>query len=158
MCNSNKIQSDLKKLEPVLAAHAGEFGSLITVLQEAQEIYGYLPDDVLAHIAVSTGDTVAHVRGVATFYAQFRFEPVGKYLIQVCCGTACHVNRSQALIETLETELGLTDGHTTEDGLFTLSEVACLGCCSLSPVITVNGEVHSAMTPEKLRELIKKLK
>ncbi len=154
----NTSKSELSRLDPIFEKYAGIYGSLISILQEAQDIYGYLPDDVLARIAERTGDTIAHVRGVATFYAQFRFEPIGKYLFQVCCGTACHVNRSQALIDVFESELGLTDGKTTDDGLFTLSEVACLGCCSLSPAIMVNGEVHGSMTPEKLRELIEKLR
>ena len=158
MCREKGIQNDLTRLEPVFAEYKGVYGSLISILQEAQEIYGFLPDDVLAYIAERTGNTIAQVRGVATFYAQFRFAPSGKYLFQLCCGTACHVNGSRALLETLESELGLTDGNTTEDGLFTLNEVACLGCCSLSPVIMVNGEVHSGMTPEKLRALIAELR
>jgi len=158
MCNGKGIQNDLTRLEPVFAEYEGVYGSLISILQEAQEIYGFLPDDVLAYIAERTGNTIAQVRGVATFYAQFRFAPSGKYLFQLCCGTACHVNGSRALLETLESELGLTDGNTTDDGLFTLNEVACLGCCSLSPVIMVNGEVHSGMTPEKLRALIAELR
>ena len=158
MCKNSGIQNDLSKLEPTLKKYEGVYGSLISILQEAQDIYGYLPDDVLYLIAERTGSTIAKVRGVATFYAQFRFTPSGKYLFQVCCGTACHVNRSGALIETLNSELGLTDGQTTPDGLFTLNEVACLGCCSLSPVIMVNGEVHASMTPEKLRALIAELR
>ena len=158
MCKEKGIQNDLTRLEPVFAEYEGVYGSLISILQEAQEIYGFLPDDVLSCIAERTGNTIAQVRGVATFYAQFRFAPSGKYLFQLCCGTACHVNGSRALLETLESELGLTDGNTTEDGLFTLNEVACLGCCSLSPVVMVNGEVHSGMTPEKLRALIAELR
>lgn len=158
MCKENKIQNELSRLDPVFEKYEGVYGSLISILQEAQEIYGFLPDDVLCRIAEKTNNTIAEVRGVATFYAQFRFEPSGKYLFQLCCGTACHVNGSRALLETLESELSLTDGKTTEDGLFTLNEVACLGCCSLSPVVMVNGEVYSSMTPEKLRALISELR
>ncbi len=158
MCTEKGIQNDLTRLEPVFAEYDGVYGSLISILQEAQDIYGYLPDDVLKRIAERTGNTIAQVRGVATFYAQFRFSPSGKYLFQLCCGTACHVNGSRALLDTLETELGLTDGNTTPDGLFTLNEVACLGCCSLSPALMVNGEVYSSMTPEKLCKLIAELR
>ena len=158
MCKSNGIKNDLTRLDGVFAEYEGVYGSLISILQGAQEEYGYLPDDVLLYIAERTGNTIAQVRGVATFYAQFRFAPVGKYLFQLCAGTACHVNGSEALLSALESELGLTDGGTTEDGLFTLNVVACLGCCSLSPVLMVNGEVHSSMTPEKLRALIAELK
>lgn len=157
MPDQKGIQNDLSRLEPVFAEYSGVYGSLISILQEAQEIYGFLPDDVLACIAEKTGNSIAQVRGVATFYAQFRFAPSGKYLFQLCCGTACHVNGSRALLDVLESDLSLTDGNTTPDGLFTLNEVACLGCCSLSPALMVNGEVHSSMTPEKLRKLIKEL-
>ena len=158
MCKENGIKNDLSRLEPVFAEYEGVFGSLISILQKAQDIYGFLPDDVLLHIAERTGNTIAEVRGVATFYAQFRFSPSGKYLFQVCCGTACHVNGSRSLLDAIESELGIADGQTTPDGLFTLNEVACLGCCSLSPVVMVNGDVHSSMTPEKIRKLIAELR
>ena len=129
-----KPRSDLSLLRPVLTEYASQPGSLITVLQRAQEIYGYLPADVISHIAAETGSTPAKVIGVATFYTQFRFQPVGKYHIMLCDGTACHVNGSAALAEAIGAHLGIESGGTTEDGLFTLDIVACLGCCSLSPV------------------------
>lgn len=158
MCSSNGIKNDLTRLEPVFAEYGGVYGSLISILQGAQDVYGFLPDDVLLHIAERTGNTIARVRGVATFYAQFRFAPVGKYLLQLCAGTACHVNGSEGLISAIFRELGIRDGETTEDGLFTLNVVACLGCCSLSPVLTVNGEVYGSMTPEKLGTLFSRLR
>ncbi len=151
--NAN-IQNDLAPLDEIFARHAGEFGSLITILQEAQDIYGYLPDDVMARIAERTGNSPAQVRGVATFYTQFRFSPSGKYLIQLCKGTACHVNGAERLAASLRELLGIGDGETTEDGLFSLSFVACLGCCSLSPVVMINGEAYGSMTPAKLLALI----
>lgn len=155
-CNSNNI--DLSLLKPVLDKYAGVKGSLITILQNAQEIYGYLPTEVLYEVAANTGNSPAKVMGVATFYTQFRFKPVGKYLILLCKGTACHVNGSEMIAQTLKETLGIGDGDTTEDGLFSLSFVACLGCCSLSPVMMINDETYGNLTPEKVREIIKELK
>ena len=146
---SPRAKSDLSLLAPVLAEYGPQKGSLITVLQHAQDIYGYLPADVLSHIAEQTGTTPAKVIGVATFYTQFRFQPVGKYLIQLCNGTACHVNGSAQIAEAIRQHLHIENGGTTEDGLFSLSIVACLGCCSLSPVMTVNDDCYGALTPEK---------
>ena len=142
-------QSDLTKLKDVLDEYASVRGSLITILQKAQEIYGYLPKDVMYHIADKTGVSPAEVLGVATFYAQFRLQPIGKYLLMSCQGTACHVNSSERIITAISSYLGIEDGETTEDGLFTLEKVACLGCCSLAPVIMINGEAHGNLTPEK---------
>lgn len=155
-CNCNN--SDLSLLDEVLAKYKNVRGSLITILQKAQEIYGYLPTDVIYHIANETGSTPAKVMGVATFYTQFRFKPVGKYLIMLCQGTACHVNGSERIEATIKEELGISDGETTEDGLFTLKNVACLGCCSLSPVMMINDETYGSLTPEKVKAIIKELK
>lgn len=155
-CNCNN--SDLSLLGEVLAKYKNVRGSLITILQKAQEIYGYLPTDVIYHIANETGSTPAKVMGVATFYTQFRFKPVGKYLIMLCQGTACHVNGSERIEATIKEELGISDGETTEDGLFTLKNVACLGCCSLSPVMMINDETYGSLTPEKVKAIIKELK
>ena len=145
-------KSDLTLLDDVMAHYRDVKGSLITVLQQAQDIYGYLPQDVLRYIAEQLGLKPAKVFGVASFYAQFRFEPVGKYLIMLCKGTACHVNGA------LEEELGIHDGGTTPDGLFTLKYVACLGCCSLSPVMMINGETYGTLTPDKARKIIRDLR
>ena len=145
-------------LEPVFRKYEGQYGSLIAILQEAQDIYGYLPDDVLAEIADKTGNYPADVRGVATFYTQFRFTPVGKYLIQLCKGTACHVNGADAIAKALQDELGIGDGETTPDGLFSLKEVACLGCCSLSPVMMINETAYGSLTPDKAREIVRKIR
>ncbi len=156
MCNCNS--SDLTLLNPVLEKYAGVKGSLITILQKAQDIYGYLPTDVIYHIADKTGQTPAEVMGVATFYTQFRLKPVGKYLIMLCQGTACHVNGSERIENTIKEHLGIADGQTTEDGLFTLKNVACLGCCSLSPVMMINGETYGSLTPEKTVSILDSLK
>lgn len=150
-------QSDLTKLKDVLDEYASVRGSLITILQKAQEIYGYLPKDVMYHIAEKTGVSPAEVLGVATFYAQFRLQPIGKYLLMSCQGTACHVNSSERIIAAISSYLGIEDGETTEDGLFTLEKVACLGCCSLAPVIMINGEAHGNLTPEKAVGILKEI-
>ncbi len=96
--------------------------------------------------------------GVATFYTQFRFQPVGKYFIMLCKGTACHVNNSDLIEKTINEHLNLHDGETTEDGLFSLKNVACLGCCSLSPVMMINGEAYGSLTPDKTKEILDSLK
>lgn len=155
-CNCKK--SDLSLIAPVLDEYGDIEGSLITILQHAQEIYGYLPVDVLYCIAERIGSSPAQVMGVATFYSQFRLKPVGKYLIMLCQGTACHVNGSQKIETAICQELGISDGETTDDGLFTLKDVACLGCCSLSPVMMINGETYGNLTPAKALDILKKLR
>ena len=131
---------------------------IITILQKTQDIYGYLPIDVIYHIAKRTGSTPARVLGVATFYAQFRLQPIGKYLIMLCQGTACHVNGSERIEAAIKQELGIEDGETTADGLFTLKNVACLGCCSLSPVMMINDETYGSLTPDKAITILNELK
>ena len=154
----NIPQSNFKPLEPVLTEYAKIPGSLITILQKAQEIYGYLPKDVIYHIAEKVGTTPAEVMGVATFYSQFRLAPIGKYLIMACQGTACHVNGSERVSAAVSEYLGIESGETTEDGIFTLENVACLGCCSLAPVIMINGEAFGNLTPEKAVSILKNLR
>ena len=158
MCECNHQKSDLSLLADVLDEYAKVEGSLITILQKAQDIYGFLPTDVIYHIAEATGNSPAKVMGVATFYTQFRLKPIGKYLIMQCQGTACHVNGSERIAAAIAEELGIHDGETTEDGLFTLSDVACLGCCSLSPVMMINGETYGTLTPEKTVKILRDLR
>ena len=157
MCE-NCAKSDLSKLDAVFAEFKGDSHALISILQRAQEIYGYLPTDVIYAVAERTGNSPAKVMGVATFYTQFRLNKVGKNIIMLCKGTACHVNGADAVGKALEDELGISDGGTTEDGLFSLKEVACLGCCSLSPVMMINESVYGSLTPEKAREIVRKIK
>ncbi len=149
--------SDLSLVEPTLNKYAEVKGSLIAILQETQEAYGYLPMDVMEHIAQRTGTPLATIVGVATFYAQFRLEPVGKYLIMLCQGTACHVNGSELISSAITDELGIEDGQTTEDGMFSLEHVACLGCCSLSPVMMINGKTYGRLTPDKAKKVLRSL-
>ena len=153
-----KKGSDLSLLEEVLRQHEKDSTSLITILQEAQSIYGYLPEDVIYHVAARTGNSPARVMGVATFYSYFRLKPVGKYLIMLCQGTACHVNGSERIRTAICNELGIASGETTSDGLFTLNEVACLGCCSMSPVMMINGVTYGSLTPEKAISILRGLR
>ncbi|GAW91988.1 NADH-quinone oxidoreductase subunit NuoE [Calderihabitans maritimus] len=146
---------DLSLLEPVLEKYAQSPGSLITILQKAQDIYNYLPVEVLKFIAARTGVKPATVYGVATFYTQFRLTPVGKHVILLCQGTACHVNGSENIMTALCDELKIKEGETTPDGMFTLQNVACLGCCSLAPVMMIDGETYGELTPDKARQIIR---
>ncbi len=132
--------------------------SLITVLQQKQEELGYLPMDELYKIAEETGNSPARVLGVATFYTQFRLQPVGKYLIMLCKGTACHVNGADGIEKAICEELGISDGGTTEDGLFSLKTVACLGCCSLSPAMMINDDTYGSLSPAKAVEILREIR
>ena len=155
MCDCKTTDSRENILDGVLAECGFDAGNLITVLQKAQDIYGYLPIEVIYYVADKLGITPAKVMGVATFYAQFRLEPVGKYLIMLCKGTACHVNGAESISAAVTNELGIENGQTTKDGLFTLKTVACLGCCSISPVMMINDEAFGSLTPEKARNILK---
>ncbi len=135
--------------------YQGEQGALIPLLQSAQETYGYIPESAIDHISEVVGIPSADIYGVITFYSQFRLKPMGKNIIKICDGTACHVNSSTGIIKALENELQISNDETTEDGLFTLQKVACLGCCSLSPVIMINDETYGRLTPKKVQQLIK---
>ena len=149
---------DLSLLGGVLEEYAAVKGSLITILQHTQDIYGYLPKEAIELISEKTGLATSEIMGVGTFYTQFRFEPVGKYLLMLCQGTACHVNGSELILQTIKDELGIDDGQTTEDGLFSLKCVACLGCCSLSPVMMVNEDTYGSLTPDKTKKILKELR
>ena len=157
-CDCKGPRSDLSALKGVLDEYASQPGSLITILQKAQDIYGYLPRDVMYHIAERVGTTPAEVVGVATIYSQFRLAPIGKYLIMSCQGTACHVNGSERISAAITQYLGIKNGETTPDGLFTLEHVACLGCCSLAPVIMINGEAYGSLTPEKVVAILSEIR
>ena len=157
-CNCKGPKSDLTLLNNIFEEISCVPENLITVLQKAQEIYGYLPEDVIYHVADVLGTKPADVMGVATFYSQFRLSPIGKYLIMSCQGTACHVNGSKRVSEAVADYLGIKHGETTADGLFTLENVACLGCCSLAPVIMINGEAYGNLTPESAVEVLKAIK
>ena len=155
-CNHESV--DLSLLEDVLAHYADVKGSLITILQKTQEIYGYIPIDAVYHIAERTGSTPAKVLGVATFYSQFRVQAVGKSLIMLCQGTACYVNGADRIAEAVKEELGIGDNETTADGLFSLSLVSCLGCCSLAPVMMINEDTYGSLTPDKVKKILRDIR
>ena len=160
-CGTNKLQ-DLKELDPVLEKYAKIPGSLITILQKTQDIYGYISIDAMNYISEATGIKTAKIYGVATFYAQFRLQPIGKYLIMLCQGTACHVNGSEMIEEAVCELLEIEDGQTTEDGLFTLNNVACLGCCSLAPVMMIKSaegdETYGNLTKDSVKEILTEIR
>ena len=151
-------KTDLTQIEGVLDELAEVKGSLITILQKTQDTYGYLPKEAIEYISSRTNIPESEIMGVATFYTQFRLTPVGKYLIMLCQGTACHVNSSELILQTIKDELGIDDGETTDDGLFSLKCVACLGCCSLSPVMMINEDTYGSLTPEKTKQILKELR
>jgi len=159
-CNCSA--SNFKELEPVLEKYAKVPGSLITILQKTQDIYGYLPMDAINHIAEVTGIKPAKIYGVATFYAQFRLAPIGKCLIMLCKGTACHVNGADHIEEAICEYLNIQDGETTEDGIFTLNNVACLGCCSLAPVMMVKSadgdETYGNLTKDSVKVILEEIR
>ena len=149
---------DLNLLDPLLKKYKNKKGSLIPILQGTQNIYGYLPKDAFYKIAEVTGIELNEMFGVATFYTQFRLSPVGKHIIKVCHGTACHVQNATAISEALEDALSIKDGETTEDRLFTLESVACLGCCSLAPVMMIDGETYGKLTGSQAVKIVKEIK
>jgi len=146
---------DITLLEPHLIKYASVEGSLITILRKAQEIYGYLPVDLLAYIAFRLGLKPAKVLGVVTFYAQFRTNPIGKHLILLCQGTACHVNGSSDIEDAIREYLQVKEGEITPDGLFTYNNVACLGCCSLSPVMMIGEKAYGNLTKNSAVDVLK---
>ena len=138
----------------ILSTYEGRRDELIPILQKVQETYGYLPEDSIAAIARFARVPEANVYAVATFYAQFRFTPIGKNHIMVCRGTACHVRGAPRILEKLQEKLGIEEGETTEDQEYSLETVACIGACGLSPCITVNKEVEAKMTPKRVTEIV----
>jgi NADH-quinone oxidoreductase subunit E len=133
-------------------------GSLIPLLQSAQDSYGYIPEKAIHYISEVVSIPAAEIYGVITFYSQFRLKPLGKNLIRICEGTACHVNGGKSILGVLQDELNISVGETTNDGIFTLQSVACLGCCSLAPVIMINDQTHGNLTIDKIRKIVKTFK
>lgn len=152
-------QSFYQKTDEIIAHYGKKASSLIPIMQDIQGEYRYLPGELLTYVAKEIGVKEAKAYSVATFYENFSFEPKGKYVIKVCDGTACHVRKSAPILEALFKELGLSQKkHTTDDMLFTVETVSCLGACGLAPTLTVNNEVHPTMSPEKALELIAELR
>ncbi|MCU0507252.1 MAG: NADH-quinone oxidoreductase subunit NuoE [Anaerolineae bacterium] len=148
---------DFAPLEQILEEYAGQKGAIIPILQHTQEAYGYLPKEVLQEISKRTGIPVSKLLGVATFYAQFRLNRRGKHLIRICDGTACHVRGSSKCIETVEKQLNVPAGGTSEDYEYTMEIVYCLGSCGLAPVAVVDDKVYGRLTPNSLVEQLEGL-
>ena len=145
-----------ERLSSIFSSYEGKREEIIPILQQAQEEFGYLSEDAMLAIAGFTGVPESHVYAIVTFYAQFRFTPIGRKHVMVCRGTACHVRGAPRLLETIERHLGIKEGETTEDREYSLETVACIGACGLSPCIMVNKKVEAKLTPKKVTELLDK--
>ena len=153
------VTLDFSAVSEILKKHDYKQVDIISILQEIQEVYHYLPREVFTILSKELKMGEARIYSIATFYENFSLEPKGKYVIKVCDGTACHVRKSIPILEKLRSELGLSaEKKTTDDLNFTVETVSCLGACGLAPVITVNDVVHPEMTPEKVVDLLNKLK
>lgn len=151
--------SDQKLVSRVLDVYGARMAAIIPVLQEIQKEYRYLPMHLLTYVAEKIGVSEAKIYGVATFYENFSFNPKGKYVVKICDGTACHVRKSIPILEALYKELGLSKKKkTTDDMLFTVETVSCLGACGLAPVMTINDKVYPAMTPESAIGVVNSLR
>ena len=147
-----------EKLLAVIENHKGMEGALMPVLQQAQDIYGYLPIEVQKIIAEKMGVSLEEVYGVATFYSQFALNPKGQVAIAVCLGTACYVKGSGKVLEKITETLGVPAGSTSPDGVYSLEATRCIGACGLAPVMTVNGEVYGRLTPDQVPGILAKHK
>jgi NADH-quinone oxidoreductase subunit E len=154
--NGDKV--DLGLLDSLIEKYKNKKGNVIPLLQGTQNIYGYLPLQAFIKLSEATGLSLSNMFGVATFYAQFRLNPVGKHIIKVCHGTACHVQNANVISEALEDALKIKDGETTEDRLFTLESVACLGCCSLAPVMMIGESTFGKLTGSEAVKIVKNIR
>lgn len=151
-------EEDLSLINPLIEKYKGKKGNLIPLLQGTQDIFGYIPKEAFQKISDEAGIKLSDIYGVATFYAQFRLNPVGKHIVKVCHGTACHVQNANEVTESLQDALKIKDGETTEDGLFTLESVACLGCCSLAPVMMIGDETFGKLDGKQAVKIVKNIK
>ncbi|HFD04980.1 MAG TPA: NADH-quinone oxidoreductase subunit NuoE [Firmicutes bacterium] len=142
-------------VEEIIQKHSNEKGTLIPILQEIQESFGYISKDAIETISRLTNYAESDIYGVATFYSQFKLEEPGLHNIKICQGTACHVNGADTVKDVIFEELKLIDYGTTDDKKFTVEHVACLGCCSLAPVMMIDGVVYGKLTPDKIRKILK---
>ncbi len=158
-CNAAETKTkEALELEKVFNKFAGKKGALIPVLQAAQEIYGYLPAEVLKEISANLQIPLSKIYGVVTFYAQFHLKPRGRNIIRVCLGTACHVRGGAKVAEAVTKAVGIKDGETSEDLRYTFESVACLGACGLAPVMMVNDDTHGRLTPDMVAGLLEQYK
>lgn len=145
------------EIDSVINKFIGKKGALIPLLQNVQDIEGYLSKEVMAYVSEKTNTKLAHIYGVATFYTMFRLKPQGRHIIRVCRGTACHVSGANSIMNEVNNQLNLSkEEDTTKDGRFTVMPVACLGCCSLAPVIMINDNTHGKLTPDSIGKILKR--
>jgi len=149
---------DLSLMDPIIKKYYGKKGNLIPLLQATQNLYGFIPKEAFIKLNEETGLKLNEMYGVATFYAQFRLSPVGKHIIKMCHGTACHVQNVTAVTNALLDYLEIKDGETTKDKLFTLETVACLGCCSLAPVMMIGNETYGKLNSKEAMKVVKEIK
>ena len=149
-----RTKENSSEIADILASYPSNRGSLIPVLQDMQEEFGYLSERAIEELGRLMGISANEIYGVATFYTQFRFSPPGEHTIQSCQGTACHVRGGHQILKELQQRLGITAGQTTADGKFDLDRVACLGCCALAPVVAVDGKVQARVTAKKIPSII----
>ena len=158
-CKCDERYADINNLEPlngILERYSKEKGTLIPLLQATQEAYGYIDEKLMRELAKGAGYQLSQVYGVATFYTQFRLSPIGKNLIRVCHGTACHVAGAELITDEVCNVLSVEDGGTTSDRQFTLESVMCVGACSLSPIMIVNEDTHGRLKPANIRKILKR--
>ena len=149
-----QVAAKMDELKAFIAEAKKLDGPLMPIMQKAQELFGYLSLETQSLIAEALNIPVSDVYGVATFYAQFSLEPKGDNIISVCTGTACYVKGAQALLDKLEAVLGITDGQTSQDGLFTIQNARCIGCCGLAPAMTINEHVYGNVTPDQITGIL----
>ncbi len=152
------MERNFEKVEEILKKHGYEKKNLIKILLDVQKEYRHIPKEVVNYLSVALDIPPAKIFGVATFYAQFSLKPKGEYTILICDGTACHMEGSMSLIKVIEEEVGVKPGEVTQDLKFSLDKVGCLGACALAPAMVINGEVYGNLTPEKTKEILRKLK
>lgn len=152
------IESPALAIDAIVHKHNVEPGAVIPILQEIQEAYGHVPPVAIQRVAEHMNIPASEIYGIVTFYAQFRLQPLGKNLVRVCHGTACHLSGAEMVAEALAQATGANEGETSPDDLFTVERVACLGCCSLAPCIMVNNETHGRLTPESVSKLVAEMR
>ncbi len=152
----NGTREQEQELRKAIAANKDSKGSLMPIMQAAQDIYGYLPYEVQKIISDQTGISMEKIYGVATFYAQFSMTPKGEHTVSVCLGTACYVKGAAAVLEKVKEELGIEDGECTSDGKFSLNTCRCVGACGLAPVFMIGNDVYGKMTPDKVHDILEK--
>lgn len=155
---ANEQEAKYAQLGAYIKEHGGVQGMLMPVMQKAQELFGCLDEEVQRFISKETGISVSEIYGVATFYAQFALEPKGKHIVGICLGTACYVRGADKILDAIKQELGVEAGKTTEDGLFTLEPMRCIGCCGLAPAVMIGDEVFGRLTPADVPAMIGKFR